>query len=203
MIILIDNGHGESTPGKRSPDGTVREWECARDIARELWVRLCNAGLRAACIVPQADDVPLADRARIVNDWCAREGKENVALVSIHCNAAGNGSQWMAARGWEAWTSPGETAADALAECLYDAAADAGFRIRVDRSDGDDDKEGRLYLLRHTLCPAVLTENLFMDNREDAALLASEEGRCRLAQLHADGILRWLEQRKRKGGREA
>ena len=26
MKILIDNGHGENTPGKRSPDGTFREY---------------------------------------------------------------------------------------------------------------------------------------------------------------------------------
>lgn len=25
MKILIDNGHGENTPGKRSPDGSLRE----------------------------------------------------------------------------------------------------------------------------------------------------------------------------------
>lgn len=24
-MILIDNGHGENTPGKRSPDGRLRE----------------------------------------------------------------------------------------------------------------------------------------------------------------------------------
>lgn len=26
MKILIDNGHGENTPGKRSPDGKLREY---------------------------------------------------------------------------------------------------------------------------------------------------------------------------------
>lgn len=26
MKILIDNGHGENTPGKRSPDGSLREY---------------------------------------------------------------------------------------------------------------------------------------------------------------------------------
>ena len=33
MRILIDNGHGENTPGKRSPDGKLREWEYTRRIA--------------------------------------------------------------------------------------------------------------------------------------------------------------------------
>ena len=33
MRILIDNGHGENTPGKRSPDGKLKEWAYTRDIA--------------------------------------------------------------------------------------------------------------------------------------------------------------------------
>ena len=33
MKVLIDNGHGENTPGKRSPDGRLREWAYSREIA--------------------------------------------------------------------------------------------------------------------------------------------------------------------------
>ena len=33
MKILIDNGHGENTSGKRSPDGVFREYKYAREIA--------------------------------------------------------------------------------------------------------------------------------------------------------------------------
>lgn len=36
MKILIDNGHGEETPGKRSPDGLFREYKYARQIAEEV-----------------------------------------------------------------------------------------------------------------------------------------------------------------------
>ena len=43
MKILIDNGHGENTKGKRSPDGRLREYLYAREIAeaieRELRLR--------------------------------------------------------------------------------------------------------------------------------------------------------------------
>ena len=34
MKILIDNGHGENTPGKRSPDGLFREYKYAREICK-------------------------------------------------------------------------------------------------------------------------------------------------------------------------
>lgn len=35
-LILIDAGHGSNTPGKRSPDGKLREYAYAREIARTL-----------------------------------------------------------------------------------------------------------------------------------------------------------------------
>ena len=34
-------------------------------------------------------------------------------------------------------------------------------KIRKDNSDGDPDKEYNFYILKHTQCPAVLTENFF------------------------------------------
>lgn len=33
MKILIDNGHGKETPGKRSPDGRLKEYAYTREIA--------------------------------------------------------------------------------------------------------------------------------------------------------------------------
>ena len=46
---------------------------------------------------------------------------------------------------------------------------------------------------RHTSCPAVLTENLFMDNLADCDFLLSEEGQQALVDLHVDGIISYLE----------
>lgn len=50
-------------------------------------------------------------------------GIQNVIIVSIHCNAYGNGTTWTSPRGWSAYISRGQTPADALATCLYNAAA--------------------------------------------------------------------------------
>ena len=36
MKILIDNGHGQETAGKRSPDGRLLEWSYNREIARRV-----------------------------------------------------------------------------------------------------------------------------------------------------------------------
>lgn len=40
MKILIDAGHGINTPGKKSPDGRLKEYEWARDIAQRLEANL-------------------------------------------------------------------------------------------------------------------------------------------------------------------
>lgn len=100
----------------------------------------------------------------------------------------------MKAQGWSAYTSKGQTKADILAECLYDAAATnlPGKRIRTDSSDGDRDWEENFYILRHSICPAVLTENLFMDNPSDCTFLLSPEGQQALVDLHVDGIISYL-----------
>ena len=53
---------------------------------------------------------------------CRQLGKDNVLLISIHCNTAGRGNCWLTARGWCAYTTRGNTRADALATSLYTAA---------------------------------------------------------------------------------
>lgn len=192
MKILIDNGHGVDTAGKRSPDGSLREYKYAREIAEKVVSELKKRGFDAERIVTEENDISLSERCRRINSICDRVGTKNVILVSIHCNAAGNGSQWMNARGWEAWTSVGQTAADKLADCLYKAAEETDFKIRKDTTDGDPDKEGHLYILKHTKCPAVLTENLFQDNKEDVAFLLSETGKETIVSLHVKGIINYL-----------
>ena len=197
MKILIDNGQGENTKGKRSPDGLFREYAYAREIADSI-VRVLKAkGYDAERIVHETVDVPLSERARRVNEICGKFGKNNVILVSIHCNASGNGSQWMNARGWSAYTSKGNTKADALASCLYASAAEhfpAGIKIRSDWSDKDPDWEENFYILQKTKCPAVLTENFFMDSKEDIEFLNSPDGRKAIVALHVDGIIKYIGQ---------
>lgn len=195
MKILIDNGHGENTPGKCSPNGKFREYQYAREIAQSVEYELKKRGYDAERIVREDIDVPLAERARRVNEYCGRLGTANVLLVSIHVNAAGNGSEWMNARGWSAYTSKGQTKADKLATSMYKAAEEVlpdGIRIRKDYSDGDEDWEENFYILRKTKCPAVLTENLFQDNREDVTFLTSDAGKRAIIDIHVRGIENYI-----------
>jgi len=196
-IILIDNGHGtrQYTKGKRSPDGTLIEGEYCRSIAQRVVDALEAKGLTAFRLVKEDEDIALSVRAQRANSYCSRYGARNVLLVSIHCNAAGNGAEWMAASGWEVWTTVGKTKSDQLATCLFEAAQRTlqGFKMRSDKSDGDPDKEKNFTIIYMAKCPAVLTENLFQDNRGDVAFLLSEEGRKAIVKLHVDGIIDYLE----------
>ena len=66
------------------------------------------------------------------------------------------------------------------------------MKIRKDLSDGDPDKESNFYILKNTKCPAVLTENLFQDNKEDVAFLTSQEGIRAIVNLHVEAIKKYL-----------
>lgn len=193
MKVLIDNGHGKNTAGKRSPDGLLREYRYAREIASSVVTEMRKLGVDVTALVPEEEDIALAERCLRVNEWCGRLGAENVILVSIHCNASGN-SEWMKARGWSAYTSKGRTKADELATELYKA-AEKNFtnqKIRKDMSDGDPDWEESYYILKRTKCPAVLTENFFMDNKEDVSFMLSLEGRTQIVKTHVEGIINYI-----------
>ena len=194
MKILIDNGHGQSTPGKRSPDGRFLEFQFNRTIAKQIVDDLRDRGYDAELLVPEDDDVPLKDRCKRVNDIVAREGKQNVILISIHANAFGNGKEWTSPSGWSVYTSKGQTKADDLAEQLAKAAIKnlPQMKMRAEKSDGDLDYEENFYILKHTTCPAVLTENGFYTNKEDLAILESREGRRAITDLHVEGIVEHL-----------
>ena len=213
MLILIDNGHGHNTPGKRSPDGKFLEYAYNREIATRIVADLTDRGYNAQLLVPEPEDIPLSERARRVNAHCLSHqsspaphqssparpgisptGHPNVILISIHVNAAGNGTKWLNATGWSCYTSKGQTQSDKLAEYLYEAATKnfPGKRIRTDKSDGDPDWEENFYILRHSLCPAVLTENFFMDNHSDLEYLQSRTGKQAIVDTHVEGITEYL-----------
>ena len=194
MKILIDPGHGIDTPGKRSPDGLFREYLWNRQVADLILEGLVSAGVDASLVVTETNDVTLRNRVNRVNTICNRVGASNVLLVSVHANAAGNGSAWMNAKGWSCYTSKGKTKSDQVAECLYDA-FEAEFqdrKIRKDMSDGDRDWEENFYVLQKSKCPAVLLENFFYDNREECAWMLQEETKRRIASAAVKGIIKYI-----------
>lgn len=196
IFIYIDGAHGNNTPGKRSPDEKLIEALYAREIASKVVYALRRLGYNAELLVPEIYDVRLLERVHRVNVKCQSLGKDNVLCVSIHCNAAGNGKEWLKATGWEIWTSPGKTRSDDLADHFVKMAKRhfEGQTIREwKKVDGERDKEARFTILTDTLCPAVLTENFFMDNRKDVKYLLSDEGRNAVIRCHVDAIVSYIE----------
>ena len=196
MKVLIDPGHGIDTPGKRSPDGLFLEYLWNRQVADLLLERLVSMGIDASLVVTETNDVTLRNRVNRVNTICNKVGASNVLLVSIHANAAGNGSSWQNAKGWSCYTSKGKTKSDQVAECLYDA-FEREFpdrKIRKDLSDGDRDWEENFYVLEKSRCPAVLLENFFYDNKEECAWMLQEETKRRIASAAAKGIAKYVGQ---------
>lgn len=191
MKILIDNGHGENTPGKRSPDGRLQEWAYTREIADMVVLGLRKHGIDAERIVKENIDVSLSERCKRANN-IYRETRKNAILVSIHCNAAGNGTSWMNARGWGVYVSDNASFnSKRLASSLAQAAISKGVTVRK-QSPGQDYWVQNLAICRDTNCPAVLTENFFQDNKEDVEYLLSSEGKRTVANIHVEGIINYL-----------
>lgn len=191
MKVLIDNGHGETTPGKCSPDKRLKEWAYTREIADMVVFGLIKLGIDAERIVKEDTDVPLSERCRRANAIYKDTGKKAI-LISIHCNAAGSGASWMNARGWSVFVSNNaSTNSKKLATCLGEAAETQRVTIRK-QTPKLLYWEQNLAICRDTNCPAILTENFFQDNKEDVEYLLSREGKQTVARIHIDGIVKYL-----------
>lgn len=192
LIPILDNGHGKETPGKCSPQfgghlPILYEWEFNRDIVQRVANMCTNAGIRYRVLVPEDNDISLEARCERANR-IYRETGGKCFLLSIHANAGGG-------TGWECYTTKGETKSDRIAEILANEwRAEFGdqWKIRADYTDGDADKESQFYILQHTKCPAVLSENLFFDNYNDYQFLMTDAGRERIAKVHFETIKRLI-----------
>lgn len=200
MIVILDAGHGINTKGKGSPyalNGVeppiyIKEYQYARwivdAIARELRLR----GVRVEKLVKDDNDMTLVQRVSKVNQIYSKD--KDSFLVSVHLNASGNGMKWMPTSYWSIWTSIGQTRSDIIADYIWDAATKTFKNKRVNKEcfDGDNDFENNFYILKNTVCPAVLTENFFQDNIKDAEYLLSEEGMRAVVKCHVDGIMNYI-----------
>jgi N-acetylmuramoyl-L-alanine amidase len=197
--ILIDMGHGgldssgnyTTAPGKMHtfPDGEViYEGVINRQIGKRVYEHLEELGYCPVYVVhpDEAKDVSLQKRVDYINFF----DPDNTIGVSFHSNASAEHN----ARGNEIWTSVGETESDILATYIGEEIINEfpELKFRTEFSDGDLDKESQFFILRKTLCPMVLIETLFFDNREDAELLKSPVFQKRVAWRISNGIVRYL-----------
>lgn len=204
--ILLDNGHSSSkarniTPGKRTPYLSARvepklsmyEGDFNRDVVKILESKLKANGYNVHIIVPEDEDITLSERVRRANKLCKTYGASNCIFISVHSNAAGNGRQWMKARGFSVHVCQGcSKRSELMANLLFDAAQEDGhFKMRKPLPD-QKFWINNFYVIKGTSCPAILSESGFYDNPEDCAYLITPEAREDVAEFHFKAIENYI-----------
>lgn len=196
--IVIDCGHGgidkngkyTTAPAKQAKvDGKmIYEGVINRTIGGMLAHLFQWDGYEVIFTVDPNDsrDISLDHRVRVANKY------PKALFLSIHCNAF-NGK----ARGFEIFTTKGQTKSDELAQEIYNevdkVSKDFNGVMRPDNSDGDSDKEVDFYVLRKTKGIAVLIECFFFDNKEDLELFNNKEHLVKLVSALYKGIINYIE----------
>ena len=206
--ILLDNGHSSSkakniTPGKRTPylvcgaapALSMYEGDFNRDVVKILESKLKESGYNVHIIVPEEEDVSLGERVRRANKLCQEYGASNCIFVSIHSNAAGNGRQWMSARGFSVHICQGASKrSELMANLLFNAAAiDGHFKMRKPLPN-QKYWVNNFYVIKNTLCPAILSESGFYDNVDDVTYLLTPESRENVAMYHYNALVKYIQE---------
>lgn len=212
-VIAIDPGHGGTDPG--SEGNGLWEYEMTWQVANEL-VNLLEQDGRYAPVLTiteeesQNSDMPRvepAERAQRANDAGA------VLLFSIHGNSDPSGT----ASGFECYAiPPGQQYHDesvALARLTAQKITQTGQPLRgqdgvryiyfdtydnrmvYESSDETPRNEPTFRLLADADCPAVLVEQCFLTNPQDAARLATPSGAKQAAKAYYEAICEWMEGR--------
>lgn len=176
--ICLDAGHGKETAGKRSPDGTLLEYEFNRDVTNRLKSILEKHGIEVLLTCDDEHDIDLTTRCMYAND------NKCDYFVSIHANA--HLEAWTDANGWEIYVVGTGGKAEKLAKCIQKhSIADLGLRDR-------GIKVANFTVLKDTDMPAVLIEHGFYTNKEECEKLKTDSFRQKCAEADAKGILEHL-----------
>lgn len=205
-IVLFDFGHGtreymDPKKGKHSPGYTIEngkkvytlyEGEWTRDVGMRIVQALKDLGIDCRVIVPEKQDIPLTERCRRVNNIVRSNPDAQCILVSVHINAAGSDGEWHNATGFTIWvTTRASEKSRKLAQTIYSYADK--FGLKGNRAVPAERYWTANYtIITDTSCPAVLTENLFQDNRDEVDYLLSEEGKETIVNLHVAGLLDYM-----------
>lgn len=168
--IMIDPGHGGKDPG--AVGNGLQEKVLTLDIAKRIKHILETeyTGVQVRLTRESDTYLELSERAKLANQWGAD------FFLSIHINAGGG-------TGWESFRY-----VDASSRTV---AYQNVIHPEVIRAAGVTDrgkKAANFVVLRETKMPALLTENLFIDNAQDAARLKDPAFREKLARGHVVGL---------------
>ncbi|WP_042221182.1 N-acetylmuramoyl-L-alanine amidase [Oceanobacillus manasiensis] len=174
MKLYLDPGHGGSDPGAQG--NGLSEKNITLDIAQRIRSILIGDYRSVDVRMSRTSDSSksLQQRTNEANAWGADY------FLSIHCNAF-NGN----ARGYE----------DFIHNTLSDSSQTARYRnvlhteiMKVNQLSNRGKKKANFHVLRESNMSALLTENGFIDNQRDAALMRTASWRQRVAQGHVNGL---------------
>lgn len=193
FLWCLDNGHGSQTPGKRSPvfdDGKTQlmEYEFNRDIVRRIMTELDKHGVSYFNVVPEVDiDDFLQGRVDRANNFKTELPK---LFVSVHSNAAPARSSrdWASSSisGIETWHYHGSKRGQKMAAIFQRHLIE---KTRFQNRHLKSRPSGQFFVLRKTRMTAVLTENGFYNNKQEALNLMKDEVRRQIADAHVAAIL--------------
>jgi N-acetylmuramoyl-L-alanine amidase len=189
MRIMLDAGHGLNTPGKRTPDDSMREFQFNSAVAeytKELLLCYEDVTVDFAHDPSGNIDISLLARTNTANS------KKVVVYVSIHGNAFGSG--WGDANGIETFIHPtNNTAISRKLANLVQKKLIAATGLR-DRGV----KTANFHVLRETDMPSILVEGGFMTNQTEAALMKSESYRRKSSSAIASALAEFYNLKPKK-----
>lgn len=170
--IFIDPGHGGSDPG--AVGNGLQEKNLTLQIASGVQNILLNEYVGVSVMMSRTGDqtVSLSQRTNAANSWGADY------YLSIHINSGGG-------TGFESYVYPG---VGAPTTTYRNAIHDEVLKV-VNFADRGK-KSADFHVLRESNMDAVLTENGFIDNINDATKLRSASFIDALARGHANGLVR-------------
>ncbi|WP_226570262.1 N-acetylmuramoyl-L-alanine amidase [Bacillus stratosphericus] len=171
--IMLDPGHGGHDPGAVA--NGLKEKDLVLKIAKKTKAILEKV-YGATVKLTRSTDVyiPLSQRARLANNWGADY------FASIHINAGGG-------TGFETFRFDKLSVSSSTGK-QQKIVHDVIYKKMNEKVGDRGTKSKNLAVLRETKMPAILTENLFIDRKEDAAMLKQESFLNSLAEGHAEGI---------------
>ncbi|MBT2215770.1 N-acetylmuramoyl-L-alanine amidase [Virgibacillus dakarensis] len=185
MKLYLDPGHGGSDPGAHG--NGMNEKDITLDIALNIRTILTNyENVQVKMSRTTDQTVSLTERTNQANSWGADY------FLSIHCNSF-NGS----AQGYE----------DYIHSSLSDSSQTAKYQdtlhkaiVDLNQLNDRGQKKANFHVLRESSMPALLTENGFIDNEHDGALLKKPAWRKQVAQGHVNGLVKAFNLKRKQEG---
>jgi len=180
--IFIDPGHGGNDPGAVA--NGLKEKDLTLKIAKKIRDKLQQYQNVQVKLSREGDQtLSLKQRTDMANAWKADY------LISIHINAGGG-------TGFESYiyngSYSGKAETDRKRGIIHDEIMKqiAGVRDR-------GKKQANFHMVRESKMAAMLTENLFIDNANDAKLLKQDTFLDKIAHGHVQGIVKALGLKKK------